>query len=131
MRNRDGFTLMELMMVTIIIGVLATVAMAGFTRVREQSMTAATRSELRNLITAAEMYRAVNGVLPERLADLVDGGFHRGSSNIGYCRFERTAGPPEGILVEAAHVGSHVHLVARYPSAGVSLEMSHAATDCS
>ena len=131
MQNREGFTLMELMLVTIIIGVLASVAVASYSGLRSKSMVAATRLEMRNLLTAAEAYRAVTGLLPSTLADLENGGFHSSSQNIEYCDFTLTAGPPSELRIEAAHRGSNVHLVAQYPSLGVNLQEGVYAADCS
>lgn len=130
MRNREGFTLLELMMVTIIIGILATVVMAAYSGMRERAMTTVTRSELRNLMTAAESYRAVTGFLPETLTELVDGGFHRRSADIEYCVFTREPGPPEDLRVEAAHRGSDIRLVAQYPSWGTATQEEIGTADC-
>lgn len=131
MRNREGFTLLELMLVTVIIGVLATVMMGAYSGIKERAKTAVTRSELRNVVTAAEAYRSVTGLLPASLDDLVEGGFHRQSPNIDYCEFERQAGPPADLRVVAAHRGSTTHLVAQYPSWGVVVRETVGTTDCS
>ncbi|HUG39583.1 MAG TPA: type II secretion system protein [Longimicrobiales bacterium] len=131
MRKREGFTLLELMLVTVIIGVLATVMVAAYTGLKERGKLAVTRSELRNVMTAAEAYRSVTGTLPVSLDELVDGGFHRQSPNIHYCVFERQPGPPADLRVEAAHSGSTLHLVAQYPSWGVTTQQTVGTTDCS
>lgn len=131
MRNRGGFTLLELMIVTVIIGVLASVAVASYAGLRERSKIAATRAELRNLLNAAETYRSITGLLPETLDILVNGGYHASSGNIDYCEFSRDPGPPEDLRIEAAHKGSNVHLVAQYPSAGVNMTEGVYGADCS
>lgn len=131
MHNREGYTLIELMVVTVIIGVLATMSIASFSGLREKSMIEATRVEIRTVITSAERYRAVHGLLPTSLEELVDAGFHQRSRNIDYCNFTRDDGPPVDLVIEAAHKGSPVHLVARYPSAGVTMQRLNEATDCS
>lgn len=131
MRNREGFTLIELMIVTVLIGMLATIVVSTFKGYREKAKLAATRTELRNVMTAAEIFRTVEGVFPETVQDLVDGGYHRESGRIDFCVFERQAGPPEDLHMEAAYQGLNTHLVARYPSWGVVMEETTAATDCS
>ena len=130
MRNREGFTLLELMVVTIIIGVLASLALAAFGGVREKAMVGAARAEVRNLLTAAEAYRSVNGLLPASLDDLLASGLHVSSENIDYCDFTRVDGPPADLRVEAAHRGSTIHLVAQYPSWGVEMKEGQYASDC-
>ncbi len=55
-RQQNGFTLIELMIVVVIIGVLATIAIPQYYKVRERAHVAAMKSDLRNLITAQENY---------------------------------------------------------------------------
>ena len=130
MRDRPGFTLVELMLVTLLLGVLATIAAESFSALKQRSMTAATRAELRNVMTAVERYRTVTGLLPSDLDDLVNGGFHRPSANVNYCTFERDDGPPADVRLEAAHRGSTRHLVARYPSWSVEMHEVIGTNDC-
>jgi prepilin-type N-terminal cleavage/methylation domain-containing protein len=130
MRNRPGFTLIELMIITVLIGLLATIAVTKLNGFRDKAKLAATRSELRNVITAAEVYRTVHGYFPATLDDLVDGGFHREPTNVAYCTFSVQPGPPEDLHLEAAYEGSTRHLVAQYPSWGVNVQETTAATDC-
>lgn len=131
MRNREGFTLLELMLVTVIIGVLASLAVASYGGLRERAKLAAVRTELRNALTASELYRSVHGVLPESMDALLAAGFHRRSEYVDYCVFSRDPGPPEDLHLEAAHRGSSTHLVAHYPSQGVEMQETTAASDCS
>jgi type IV pilus assembly protein PilA len=63
--GEDGFTLVELLVVILIVGVLAGVAVPTFLDQRERAWDSATRSELRNAVVALESYRAENGVYDE------------------------------------------------------------------
>lgn len=56
LRSRRGFTLVELLIVILIIGVLAVIALPNFVRTRERAYVAALKSDLRNLATAEEDY---------------------------------------------------------------------------
>lgn len=56
MRPRAGFTLIELMIVIVIIGILATMAILNYTSTKQKSYEAQMKSDLRNLATAEEAY---------------------------------------------------------------------------
>jgi len=57
MRTDDrGFTLIELLIVTVILGVLAAIAIPKFSSTKEKTYLASMKSDLRNLLTAQEIY---------------------------------------------------------------------------
>jgi len=56
MRAPRGFTLIELMIVIVIIGILATMAILNYTAAKQKSYEAQMKSDLRNLATAEEAY---------------------------------------------------------------------------
>lgn len=58
MRNSSGFSLIELLLVTLIIGVLATIAIPRLTSARDRAFVATMQSDLRNLATRQEIYYA-------------------------------------------------------------------------
>ena len=58
--TRRGFTLIEMLMVVVIIGLLAAIAIPKFEGSRGQALVATMKSDLRNLITAQEAYFADN-----------------------------------------------------------------------
>ena len=60
MRNSRGFSLIELLLVTLIIGVLATVAIPRLTSARDRAFVATMQSDLRNLATQQEIHYADN-----------------------------------------------------------------------
>ena len=55
-RRRKGFTLLELMAVTVIIGILATLAITKVGQTKRRAFLSAMQADLRNLITSAESY---------------------------------------------------------------------------
>jgi prepilin-type N-terminal cleavage/methylation domain-containing protein len=52
----DGFTLVELLTVMLIIGILATIALPLFLNTRQNAYSSAMKSDLRNAVTAEDAY---------------------------------------------------------------------------
>jgi len=56
MRDRDSFTLIELLIVVVIIGILASIPIPKFSSTREKAYFAAMKSDLKNLASQQEIY---------------------------------------------------------------------------
>ncbi len=61
-KNKDGFTLVELLIVVAIIGILAAIAIPQFAAYRARAYCASSESDLANLAIAEEAYFADNDV---------------------------------------------------------------------
>ena len=68
---RKGFTLVEIMIVVVIIGLLAAMAIPTFGVVRQQSRLKAVTNNLRQIATAASQYMLNNGLTQAAYTDLV------------------------------------------------------------
>ncbi len=66
-----GFTLVEIMIVVVIIGLLAAIAIPGFQKVRNASQDKAVLNNARQLASAADQYMTENGVTFMSQGDLV------------------------------------------------------------
>ena len=60
--NRRAFTLIELMIVVVIIGILSSIAIPKFTSIKEQTNEAACRCNMRSLGSAEALYYAQHSV---------------------------------------------------------------------
>lgn len=71
LRSSKGFTLVEIMIVVVIIGLLAAMAIPAFQKVRASSQDKAVTNNLRQLSAAADQYFLEYGVSSVATADLV------------------------------------------------------------
>ncbi|MGB0416130.1 MAG: type IV pilin protein [Coraliomargarita sp.] len=61
-KSKKGFTLVEIMIVVVIIGLLAAMAIPAFQKVREQSREKAITNNLRQIASAGQQYILEEGV---------------------------------------------------------------------
>ena len=69
--SKQGFTLVEIMIVVVIIGLLAAMAIPAFQKVRQSSQDKAILNNARQLSAAADQYYLENGVSTVTLGSLV------------------------------------------------------------
>jgi len=70
-QSTKGFTLVEIMIVVVIIGLLAAMAIPAFQKVRQSSQDKAVTNNLRQLSSAADQYFLEKGVSTVSSTDLV------------------------------------------------------------
>lgn len=68
--RRRGFTLIEMLIVVVIIGILALIAIPVLTSAKAKGFDGSAKSDLRNAMTAQEAYYSDNQVYADDVADL-------------------------------------------------------------
>ena len=82
-QKKQGFTLVEIMIVVVIIGLLAAMAIPAFQKVRTTSQEKAIVNNLRQLASGAEQYFLEEGVNSVASATLVaDGGYVKSFASV-------------------------------------------------
>lgn len=74
LKSKKGFTLVEIMIVVVIIGLLAAMAIPAFQKVRGTSQDKAITNNLRQLASAAQQHFLEAGVTTVALSELVGDG---------------------------------------------------------
>jgi len=75
LKKQEGFTLVELMIVVVILGILAGIGVQQYTTVQERAKGAAHNANLRIISSAVDMYVMLEGEAPESIDDLINGGY--------------------------------------------------------
>ena len=98
-RTRTGFTLIEILIVVVILGILAAVVIPQFTNAADDASVSSARTQLQTMRSQIELYRAQNGSYPtanganagsdadsngsqDHWDDLVAGSYMRSSPNL-------------------------------------------------
>ena len=121
--NQRGFTIVELLIVIVVIGILAAITVVAYNGVQGRANDTAIQSDLSNLATKLEMYKVENGVYPAGAAQLTPLGLkvtksaygnHMPSGgtfyNLVYCHMP-AAGPTDFALVAFSKSGARFKYV--------------------
>jgi type IV pilus assembly protein PilA len=101
LNRKEGFTLIELMIVIAIIGILAAIAIPQFSAYRTRSYNSAAQSDLRNMATAQEAYYVDESRYCNTVGTLASGTYgYQQSTNVTV----DTAGTVTDYTISAYHI---------------------------
>jgi len=120
-----GFSLVELLLVTVVLGVLALLAVPYFARARERAYLALMESEVRHLMEGVETYVTLNhGSFPTSLAQLEAGSTFSPTAEVEYCLFvavPETAWREPYVMAMAGHPATTLKVFILYPVWGTRI----------
>ena len=70
MGNKKGFTIVELLIVIVVIGILATITIVAYNGVQGRANNTAVQNDLRNVAQQLELYYAKNNIYPRNYTEL-------------------------------------------------------------
>ena len=70
---QEGFTLVEILIVVVIIGILATVAIPTYFSYVEKAYASDAKTQIKNILMNSEIYRQTEGEYPSAIEDLEKG----------------------------------------------------------
>lgn len=79
-QSESGFTLVELLMVIVILGVLSGIAVFAVSGITDKGEVSACKTDVKTVSVAAEAFYAQNGTYAANQAALVSGGFLHGQA---------------------------------------------------
>ena len=72
---QEGFTLVEILIVVVIIGILATVAIPTYFSYVEKAYASDAKTQLKNILMNAKLYAQQTGDFPGEVDDMIDDGY--------------------------------------------------------
>lgn len=85
--KKRGFTIVELLIVIVVIGILAALATASFSTVQKRAIDAARISDMQTIMKALQMYRETNGGFPTHSASANAWGWEISTTGTGPTNF--------------------------------------------
>ena len=123
LEKNAGFSLIELLIVVAIIGVIAAIAVPQLSTSRKAPADATAKSDLRNVMTALELYSLSNGTFPATVAELEATGFSL-SPGVSFDKYKvETKNGVLTVHMHVEHVDSADNWHASYPLEGTEIEI--------
>lgn len=108
----SGFTIVELLVVVVVIGVLATITMVSYSGVQNKAVTASLQSDLNKASTLLAMDQIVNNMYPTTIANANDGkGLTANPGNIFSNYYVNNSSDPQTFSLQAKNSNGTVYRI--------------------
>jgi len=108
-RSFFGFTIVELLVAVVVIGILAAITMISYTGISQKAITSSIQSDLNSVSTQLKLDQITNGVYPATLA-LANGGIGVKSSPGTTYQYGTTGGSQQTFCVTATNGGQSYNI---------------------
>ena len=116
-RKQTGFTIVELLVVIVVIGILASITVISYSGVQSRAIEASLQSDLNNAAIKLKMDLIVNGVYPATLANADGGkGLSSSSGNVFSNYFVDNISNPKTFALQATGPNDAVYRIAENSS---------------
>jgi prepilin-type N-terminal cleavage/methylation domain-containing protein len=88
--NDQGFTLVELLIVIVVLGILSGIVVFGVGKFQANATTAACKADVTTVALAADAFDATTGAYPTAMTDLTTGGYLKAAPTGGAYTFVAT-----------------------------------------
>ena len=116
-QHSTGFTIVELLIVIVVIGILAAISVVAYNGVQDRANDVAVKSDLTSIAKQFDLFRAVNGRYPYGTTELTNmrlkvaktaygNGFSSSQHNLLYCRVAVGSEPNAFALVASSKSGT-------------------------
>jgi prepilin-type N-terminal cleavage/methylation domain-containing protein len=123
-KGSAGFTLIEMMITVVVVGILATIGLANYTSAEEKSIDATMKADLHGAMVFIEDYRIENETLPPNLAAFEAESGYKLSPGVQWDRFEPgVLNGVDSVGLEVSHPQSPNGWRAHYPATGAKIEL--------
>lgn len=118
--KRSGFTIVELLIVIVVIGILAAITIVVYNGTQARARDTQRTSDARNILTALEAYKAVNNVYPVATSTAGSGSWEQSTETAGtFMEYLQTTFS-SGVPVDPINDANHYYRYYRYSVASLT-----------